>query len=166
MISSNNIVFTGVTATQQLLERHSLDVQALRDRSIKGELKVAYIAEEGILQAQFAAYLVWLQNLSLIALMVAFSVATAIGALITATLQAKRDFPLRLAGRSWARILQVRVTREFLVGVGLVGLVIMFQKPEAIGAVLVVVAYGLLVMPLSHLLATRWCFNGISKRRI
>jgi hypothetical protein len=72
MASGSNIVFTGVTATQQLLERHGLDVQALRDRGLKGELKVAYIAEEGILLAQFAAYVVWLQNLALIALVVAF----------------------------------------------------------------------------------------------
>ncbi len=97
---------TGVAATLQLLERHGLDVQALRDHDINGELKVVYIAEEGILQAQFAAYLVWLQNLSLFAFIIAFSVATAISALITATLQAKRDFPLRLAGKSWLRILQ------------------------------------------------------------
>ncbi|MBS4199186.1 hypothetical protein KHA93_05895 [Bacillus sp. FJAT-49732] len=166
MISSDNIVFTGVTATQQLLERHSLDVHALRDRGIKGELEVVYIAEEAILQAQFAAYLVWLQHLSLIALSVAFSVATAISALITATLQAKRDFPLRLAGRSWMRILQSRVTKELLVGILLVIIVVMLQRPNAIGIVLVTAAYGLLIVPLSHLFAVHWCFNGVSKRRI
>ncbi|MFU0789726.1 MAG: DUF1430 domain-containing protein [Virgibacillus proomii] len=166
MASGSNIVFTGVTATQQLLERHGLDVQALRDRGLKGELKVAYIAEEGILLAQFAAYVVWLQNLALIALVVAFTVAAAISALITALLQAKRDFPLRVAGRSWARILQSRVAKELLVGVGLVGVVVFFQKPDALGAVLVVAAYGLLVVPLSHLFAARWCFNGVSRRRI
>jgi len=166
MISSDNIVFTGASATQQLLERHSLDVQALRDLGIKGELKVVYIAEEGILQAQFAAYLVWLQNLSLIALAVAFSVATAISALITATLQAKRDFPLRLAGGSWMRILQSRVTKELLVGIILVIIVVILQRPDAIGIVLVTAAYGLLIVPLSHLFAVHWCFNGVSKRRI
>lgn len=166
MASGSNIVFTGVTATQQLLERHGLDVQALRDRGLKGELKVAYIAEEGILLAQFAAYVVWLQNLALIALVVAFTVAAAISALITALLQAKRDFPLRVAGRSWARILQSRVAKELLVGVGLVGVVVFFQKPDALGAILVAAAYGLLVVPLSHLFAARWCFNGVSSRRI
>jgi len=166
MASGSNIVLTGVTATQQLLERHGLDVQALRDRGLKGELKVAYIAEEGILLAQFAAYVVWLQNLALIALVVAFTVAAAISALITALLQAKRDFPLRVAGRSWARILQSRVAKELLVGVGLVGVVVFFQKPDALGAVLVAAVYGLLVVPLSHLFAARWCFNGVSRRRI
>lgn len=166
MISSNNIVFTGVTATKQLLERHSLDVHALRDRGIKSELEVIYIAEEGILQAHFAVYLVWLQNLSLIALAVAFGVATAISALITATLRAKRDFPLRLAGRSWMRILQSRVVKELLVGIILVIIVIMIQRPNAIEIVLVTAAYGLLIVPLSHFVAARWCFNGVSRRRI
>lgn len=166
MISSNNIMFTGVTATQQLLERHSLDVQTLREHGIKGELEVVYIAEAGILQAQFAAYLVWLQNLSLIALAIAFSVATAISALITATLQAKRDFQLRLAGRSWIRVLQRRVINELLVGIILVIIVAILQRPDAIGIVLATATYGLLIVPLSHLFAVHWCFNGVSKRRI
>lgn len=166
MISSSNVVFTGVTATQQLLERHSLDVRALRDRGINGELKVIYIAEEGILQAQFAAYLAWLQNLSLIAQVIAFSVATAISALITATLQAKRDFPLRVAGRSWMRILQSRVGKELFVGGILVSIIVMLQRPNALGIVLLIAAYGLLMVPLSHLFAASWCFNGVSKRRI
>ncbi|GIN59152.1 hypothetical protein J8TS2_34710 [Lederbergia ruris] len=166
MISSSNVVFTGVTATQQLLERHSLDVRALRDRGINGELKVIYIAEEGILQAQFAAYLAWLQNLSLIAQVIAFSVATAISALITATLQAKRDFPLRMAGRSWMRILQSRVGKELFVGGILVSIIVMLQRPNALGIVLLIAAYGLLMVPLSHLFAASWCFNGVSKRRI
>lgn len=166
MISSSNVVFTGVTATQQLLERHSLDVRALRDRGINGELKVIYIAEEGILQAQFAAYLAWLQNLSLIAQVIAFSVATAISALITATLQAKRDFPLRVAGRSWMRILQSRVGKELFVGGILVSIIVMLQRPNVLGIVLLIAAYGLLMVPLSHLFAASWCFNGVSKRRI
>lgn len=166
MISSGNLVFTDVTATQQLLERHSLDVPALRGHGIKGELKVVYIAEEGILQAQFAAYLVWLQNLSLITLVVAFSLATAISALITATLQAKRDFPLRLAGRSWLQILQGRVAKELLVGGILVVIVVTLQKSNVIGIVFVAAAYGLFIVPLSHLFAVHWCFNGVSKRRI
>ncbi|MBP1916033.1 hypothetical protein [Lederbergia galactosidilytica] len=165
MISSGNIVFTGVAATLQLLERHGLDVQALRDHDINGELKVVYIAEEGILQAQFAAYLVWLQNLSLFAFIIAFSVATAISALITATLQAKRDFPLRLAGKSWLRILQNRVTKEIIMGIILVLIVVLLQRPESL-IVLVIATYGLLIVPLSHLFAVHWCFNRVSKRRI
>lgn len=166
MVSGSNIVFTGVTATQELLGKHGLDVKALRDRDINGKLKVVYVAEEGILRAQFAAYVVWLLNLALIALVIAFTVAAAISALITALLQAKRDFPLRVAGQSWVRILRSRVAKEMLVGVGLVGVVVLLQRPDEIGAVLVAAVYGLLVVPLSHLFAVRWCFDRASKRRI
>ncbi|MDD4675052.1 MAG: hypothetical protein PHX31_05315 [Syntrophaceticus schinkii] len=166
LISTKNIVFTGVVATQQLLERHGLDAQALRNRGFKGNLHVVYIAEEGLLFAQFAAYVVWLRTLALLALAIAFTVAAAISALITALLQAKRDFPLRVAGWSWLRIMQGRVARELLVGVGLVGFVVLLQRPEAMGAVLAAAALGLLVVPLSHLFAAGWCFHGVSRRRI
>lgn len=166
MASGRNIVFTGVTATQQLLERHGLSAQALRDRGFRGQLDVVYIAEEGLLLAQFAAYVVWLRSLALIALGVAYIVAAAISAFITALLQAKRDFPLRLAGQSWARILQGRIARELLAGVVLVGAVILFQGTDTMGPVLMAAAFGLLVVPLSHLFAVRWCFDGVSKRRI
>ncbi|WP_054949363.1 hypothetical protein [Numidum massiliense] len=166
LASSSNIVFTDVTATKQLLKRHGLDVPGLRDRGLKGELNVVYVAEEGMLLAQFAAYVVWLQNLALVALVVAFTVAAAISALITALLQAKRDFPLRVAGRSWVRILQSRVAKELLVGAGIVGVVVLFQRPDEMGAILVAAAYGLLVVPLSHLFTARWCFDGVSRRRI
>lgn len=166
MISSSNVVFTGATATQQLLEKHHLDRQALRDHGFQGELNVIYIAEEGILKAQFATYLVWLQSLSLIALLIAFTVATGISALITATLQAKRDFPLRLAGRSWIRILQSRMVKELLVGIILVIVVVGIQRPHVLHIVLLTTAYGLLIVPLSHLFAVHWCFNRASKRRI
>lgn len=166
MVSSGNIVFTGITATQQLLEQHSLNAKALRDRGISGELKIVYIAEEGILQAQFAAYLVWLQNLSMFALMIAFSIATVIRSLIAAASQAKRDFPLRLAGQSWMRILQNRVIKELFVGTILVIFVVMLQRPNEIEIILMTAAYGLLIGPMSHLFAVHWCFNGVSKRRI
>ncbi len=166
MVSSSNVVFTDVTATQQLLEKHGLDVQGLRDQGLKGELKVVYVAEEGILLAQYAAYVVWLLNLALIALAIAFTVAAVISALITALLQAKRDFRMRLAGRTWVRILQSRVAKELFVGVVLVGIVVILQKPEAIGSIIVVAVYGLLVVPLSHLFAASWCFKGVIRRRI
>lgn len=166
MASGSNIVFTGVTATQELLEKHGLDVKALRDRGLNGELKVVYVAEEGILSAQFAAYVVWLLNLALIALVIAFTVSAAISALITALLQAKRDFPLRVAGQSWVQILRNRVAKQMLAGGILLGIVILFQRPDEMGAVLVAAVYGLLVVPLSHLFAVRWCFDSVSKRRI
>lgn len=166
MASTGNIVFTGVAATQRLLEDHGLSRQTLRERGFAGAVRAVYIAEEGILRAQFTAYVVWLLNLALIALVTAFAVASAISALITALLRARRDFPLRVAGRSWALILRGRVARELLAGVVLSVAVSLFQGPGATGAVLVVAAVGLLLVPLSHLLAARWCFAGVSRRRM
>lgn len=166
IISTSNIIFTGVTATEQLLERHQLDVQTLRKQGFQGELQVVYIAEEGILRAQFAVYLVWLQSLSLITLIIAFSIATAISALIAATLQAKRDFPLRLAGKSWMGIIQSRVLKEFLAGIILIITVILLQKPDKVVITLITAVYGLFIVLISHLSAVHWCFNGVSRRRI
>ncbi|MED4015599.1 hypothetical protein [Sutcliffiella cohnii] len=166
MASTSNVVFSGVTATQQLLEQHGLDVQSLRESGMKGEVRVVYIAEEGILLAQFASYVVWLLNLALVALVVAFTVAAGISALITALLQSKRDFPLRLAGQSWISILQRRIVKDLFAGIIIVGIVVVLQKPGAMGAVLVATTYGLLIVPLSHLFASQWCFNGVSRRRI
>lgn len=166
MISTRNVLFTGVAATQALLERHGLSAQALRDQGFKGELNIVYIAEEGILRAQFLAYVVWLMSLALVALIIAFAVAAAISALITALLHAKRDFPLRLAGRSWARIVQSRVAKELLAGAALVGIVALFQRTDAVGAVLAAAMFGLVVVPLSHLCATRWCFTNVCRRRM
>lgn len=166
IISTSNIIFTGVTATEQLLERHQLDAQTLRKQGFQGELQVVYIAEEGILRAQFALYLVWLQSLSLITLIIAFSIATAISALIAATLQAKRDFPLRLAGKSWMGIIQSRVLKEFLAGIILIIIVILLQKPDEVEITLITAVYGLFIVLISHLSAVHWCFNGVSRRRV
>jgi len=165
LVSIKNIVFNGVAPTQQLMEQHNLDVKALRNQGIGGELNIVYIAEEGMLQAQYISYIAWLQNLSLITLIIAFSIAVAINALIIARLHAKRDFPLRVAGKSWFSIIQVRVAREFLVGLGFVGVVYLLQRPEEIGPILVIMTYGLLIVPMSHLLAIRWCFNGVNSRQ-
>lgn len=166
MVSTRNVLFTGVAKTQALLDRNGLAAGALSERGLKGELGVVYVAEEGILRAQFMAYMVWLMNLALGALVVAFATAAAISALITALLHARRDFPLRLSGRSWARILQSRVSRELLAGAALVALVAVFQRPDAIGALLAAALFGVIVVPLSHLVAANWCFTGVSRRRI
>ncbi|MBB5960705.1 hypothetical protein FHS29_007333 [Saccharothrix tamanrassetensis] len=166
MMSTGNVVFTGAANAQHLLERTGLSTQALREQGFKGELGVVYIAEEGILRAQFTAYVVWLMNLALIALFVAFAVAAVVSALITSLLQAKRDFPLRLSGRSWARILQSRVARELGAGVVLVFVVLLFQGISSAGPVLLAGVCGFIVIPLSHVFTARWCFAGVGKRRI
>ncbi|MFF3867775.1 hypothetical protein [Micromonospora sp. NPDC001898] len=166
MVSTRNILFTGVAATQAMIEREGISAETLTGRGIRGDLSVVYVAEEGILRAQFMAYVVWLMNLALTALVVAFTVAATISALITALLRAKRDFPLRLSGRPWARILQSRVSKELLAGAALVSLVALVQRPDSIGALLVAALFGMFVVPLSHLWAANWCFSGVSRRRI
>lgn len=166
LISSSNLIFTGVTATEQLLKQHQLDKKSLLSQGMLGELRVVYIAEEGILRAQFAAYLVWLQSLSFILLIIAFGIATIISAFITAILQAKRDFPLRLAGNTWMRIIQGRVFKELFVGFMLMAVVILLQRPSSVGIVFITASYGFLIVPVAHLFAISWCFNKVSGRRI
>lgn len=166
MASTGNIVFTGVDATQMLIHRHHLDVFSLRENGIKGELRIVYIAEEGILHAQYAAYIVWVLNFSLIALIIAFTVAAAISAMITAILQAKRDFPLRLSGCSWIRIIQERMVKDVLLVLSVIFLVSFVQGTDEIIAILIAGMYGLVVLPLSHWVATNWCFNGVIRRKI
>lgn len=165
LISLKNIIFDGVDSTQELLEQHDLDASELHKQGIRGELNIVYVAEEGMLQAQYLSYIAWLQNISLITLIIAFSVAVAISALIASRLHAKHDFPLRLAGHSWISIIQVRVTREILVGLVLAGVVYLLQNPEDIEPILVVIVYGLFIEPIFHTFAVRWCFKKVIKRQ-
>jgi hypothetical protein len=154
--SSSNLVFTGLGQTQELVARHELQKQ----------VNVKYVAEEGVLRAQFTAYFAWLQGISLVALVVALVVTALIGAVITALLKARRDFPLRLAGKRWAEILAERVAREWIVGVALVGLVILVRGLDGGVLVAVIAVAGLLVSPLTHFVAARWAFMNVSLRRM
>jgi hypothetical protein len=154
--STRNLVFTGLGQTQALLIEHGLQYKT----------QVKYAAEEGVLLAQFTAYFAWLQGVSLIALIVALVVSSLIAAFITAVLRAKRDFPLRLAGQEWREILADRVIIEWCVGLGLAAMIIGFRRGD--GALLVAAAalVGLLAAPVTHLLATRWTFENVSRRRL
>ncbi len=154
--STSNLVFTGLGPTQELVAQHGL----------QNKVHVKYVAEEGILYAQLTAYFAWLQGISLVALIVALVVATVIGAFITATLKARRDFPLRLAGKRWAEILAGRVIKEWTVGIAVVGLVILVRGLEDGFLVAVVAVAGLLVSPLIHTVAARWAFANVSLRRM
>jgi len=138
---------------------------------------VNYSAEEGILRAQLMAYFAWLRGASLAALVVAFGVATGIGAFITAVLTGRRDFVLRLAGKSWWTILRHRVLREWGAGAAVAALVVMVQRarssalilsdPSATGLVAVALAFTiLLLLPLVHYFAAQWVFTKVSLRRL
>jgi hypothetical protein len=154
--SSRNLVFTGLGPTQALVAQHGLQRQ----------VRVNYVAEDGILIAQFTAYFAWLQGVSLVALIVALVVSALVGAFITAVLKARRDFPLRLAGKRWSEILTDRVAGEWVVGVALTVLVILVRGLEGGVLVAVVAVVGLLMSPLTHLVATRWAFANVSLRRL
>lgn len=154
--STDNLVFTGIEPTQALVARHGL----------QKEVNVKYIAEEGVLRAQLTAYFAWLQGISMVALVAALIVAALIGAFITAVLKARRDFPLRLAGKRWTEILAGRVIREWAVGIVLAALVILVRGLDGGVLVAVVAAAGLLASPLIHILAARWAFANVSLRRL
>lgn len=154
--SSKNLLFTGVAPTQALLAQHGL----------QHKVQVKHVAEEGVLRAQLTAYFAWLQGVSLVALTVALAVAAFIGAFITAVLKARRDFPLRLAGRRWSEILADRVVTEWSVGAALAVLVILARGMQGSILVAAVALAGLLISPVTHLVAARWTFENVSLRRL
>ncbi|MGB3683260.1 MAG: hypothetical protein WA990_12355 [Rubrobacteraceae bacterium] len=154
--STSNLVFTGLGPTQALVEQHGL----------QKEVYVKYVAEEGVLLAQLTAYFAWLQGISLVALVAALVVAALIGAFITAVLKARRDFPLRLAGKRWIEILAGRVIKEWAVGIALAALVILVRGLDGGLLIAVVAMAGLLASPLIHIVAARWAFANVSLRRL
>lgn len=153
--TSNNLVFAGLGPTTALVNEHGLQHQVF----------VKHIAEQGILRAQLTAYFAWLQVVSLVAITIALVMSAAIGALITALVKARRDFPLRLAGRRWREILAGRVVNEWLVGASLALVILLLSGSEGAVLVAAVAAAGMLASPVVHLLATRWNFTNISLRK-
>ncbi len=154
--SSRNLLFTGLGPTQALIAQHG----SQRD------VQVRYVAEEGILRAQFTAYFAWLRAGSFAALIVALVVSAAIGAFIAAVLKARRDFPLRLAGQPWWAILADRVGREWAVGAVLTVLVILARGGDSVALVAGVAVAASVIAPLTHLVAARWTFTNVSLRRM
>lgn len=152
--SSRNLVFAGLEPTLTLVQQHGLT----------NKVDVRYVAEQGVLQAQYTAYFAWLRAASLLALVVALTTCAAVAALITALLRAKRDLPLRLAGRPWREILAGRITREWLVGLAITALVVLWQGSGYLGVVAAVAALALLVSPAAHLVAARWSFANLTRR--
>lgn len=154
--SSNNVVFTGLGPTMALVKQHGL----------ANKVFVKYVAEEGVLQAQFSAYFAWLKAISLVALVVALVLSALIGALITAMMKARRDFLLRVAGKPWSEILTGRVAQEWLVGAALTVVVILFQGLQGAALVALVAVAALLISPLTYLVAARWSFTNVSLRKV
>ncbi|WP_207635124.1 hypothetical protein [Thermaerobacter marianensis] len=165
LASSRNLLFTGLEPTRDLVAQYGLE-----DR-----IQVRYSAEEGILRAQFTAYFAALRAGSLVALAVALAVSTGIGAFITAVLNARRDFVLRLAGQSWWTVVRPRVVREGLAGVVLSVLVMLVQaarNPDLgssfsdAGYAAAAAATAILALPWFHRAAARWVFIRVGLRRL
>ena len=157
LMSSHNLVLTGLEPTQALVARHGL----------QGQVYVKYVAEQGILMAQLTAYFAWLSGISLASLIVALVISASISAFIVAVMKARHDFPLRLAGHRWPTILAARVSKEWVAGGLLAAPVIAWQGWQAATVVVGALAgICLLVSPLMHLIAARWSFTNVSLRKL
>ncbi|GCD81946.1 hypothetical protein PTHTG4_10080 [Parageobacillus thermoglucosidasius] len=154
--SSSELSFTGLEAAQKLVS----------ERGLQNNIRVNYMAEEGILRAQLFAYFAWLRAGSLSALIVALAIAAIISAFIAAVLKAKRDFPLRLGGASWWMILRGRIAKEWLIGGALTVLIMALQGSDGWMAVALAGAMALLALPLVHIGAASWVFAKVSLRQL
>jgi hypothetical protein len=154
--TSRNLVFTGLGPTEKLLADHGL----------AQELTVKFVAEDGILLAQFTAYFAWLQGFAMVALLVALVVSAVISASIVAILRARRDFPQRLAGHGWPTIVSQRVVVETGVGVVLILAALVVSGGQQPLLVLGTGLLALLVSPAIHVLASRWVFARVVDRQL
>jgi hypothetical protein len=153
--SSSNLVFSGLEPT----------IRLLAERDLHQTVRVNYAAEDGVLRAQLMAYLAWLRGASLVGLLTAFAIAAGISAFIHATLRARRDFLLRLAGKSWPQVLAPLLAREWAIGVALIALIALMEPPATLGIMLVAAVAGMMLLTSTHFVASRWSFAKVSVRR-
>jgi hypothetical protein len=148
-----NITFTDLDKTQRLISASG----------ISKNWRVVRAAEEGVLAAQYAKYFAWLRALATMSLIVALVITTAVGAFISAVVQARHDFPLRIFGRSWWDILQWRILRESWAVVGIGWVVALLQSSQNIYVALVT-ALAIAIIYVAHLRAASWTFHQIAHR--
>jgi hypothetical protein len=86
--------------------------------------------------------------------------------MITALLQARRDFPLRLDGRRWGSILRQRIGREWAAGLVLGSVVVLSQGPATLPPTAMVVGLTIAAAVAAHVAAVRWTFRKVSQRTI
>lgn len=168
LASTGNIVLTGVDATTRRLEASGLDATGLARLGVEGTLRPVYMAEDGILQAQYATYVARLLTVSLAFLAVAFVVASAVNATITAILNARRDFPLRLAGATGESVIRPRALRDVAIGIVIaLGVIAVHARtPDAFGATVAATGLGLAALYASHAVAAGAVFTRVSQRRM
>ncbi|MFD2768354.1 hypothetical protein [Micromonospora eburnea] len=157
--TSSNLIFTGLEATQQLVAEEGLT----------GAVRVQYMAEDGLLLAQFLAYFAWLRGISLAAMLAAMVISAAVGSVISAVLDNRRDYQLRLAGTSAVRILANRLAPEVAVGLALVAAILALTLwRDSPGTPLIITAgsLGLAISALCHFAARRWMFSAVINRTV
>ncbi|MED3724227.1 hypothetical protein P4531_12015 [Geobacillus stearothermophilus] len=118
------------------------------------------------MRAQLYAYFVWLRIGSIVGLLAALAIASAISAFIMAVLKAKRDFPLRLAGASWWAVSRGRIVKEWVLGGIVVMLIMLLQGINGWLPVCLTGALVLLALPLVHIGAAAWVFAKNSLRQL
>lgn len=158
-ISSSNIVFTGLAATER----------EVHDAGLSGAVRVQLVAEDGLLRAQLSSYLALITALSLLALAAALLVASAVGAAIAAIVSLPRDRVLGLSGESRWRIVAPRLVPQWVAGTVLTGVVYIAMAGNGVeqpGWVWAGAALGLAIASACHLLATRWAFRQALERAL
>lgn len=158
--TTRNIVLTGLQ-----------DVRArLRQAGLSRQVKVRYIAEEQILQAQFSAYFAGLQAAAFVMLIVAFALTVMVHAMVRAALRARHDYPLMLNGSPARRLAESTILVES--STALVGGIIFAAialRSTGISAAVMTGALGLLaifISALSHILSVQRMFVGINNRTL
>ncbi|MCI9888805.1 hypothetical protein JT358_10075 [Micrococcales bacterium 31B] len=142
----------------------------LRESATVGAPQVTYLAEDGIINAQTAQYRMQLLAAAVGATLVAFLVLAAVNAAIAAMLGARRDFPLRLHGFAWARIVRGRVTLDVALAALACALacalaILTQQVSTAIPPTLASIPACLAVVCVAHLVATRFVFTRVATRQ-
>ncbi|QAY69480.1 hypothetical protein [Xylanimonas protaetiae] len=163
-----NIVLTGVEPTQARLAAAGLSIDDLAARGIDGSITPLYMAEQGILRAQYATYRARSLTASLIVLAIAFLIAAGVNATISALIHARRDLPLRLAGATWEAVARPRALADLLVGALLaaVALAIRHADPGALAATAAAAIVGLSVLYASHGTARAAVFTRLTHRHL
>ncbi|KGN32827.1 membrane protein [Knoellia sinensis KCTC 19936] len=156
LASSSNLIFSGLAETTNVLREHGL----------AGTVQVKLAAEDGVLRAQFAAHEAWLRGVALLALIVAFVLSLGVSAAISALVSARRDYPLRLAGRTWTAIVAPRVSREWVLGTVIVGVVLASQGLDTWVPTVGALGLGLLGTALGHIAAASLVFRRLVNRQL
>ncbi|RLP72758.1 hypothetical protein D9V32_15030 [Mycetocola tolaasinivorans] len=159
LATTGNIVLSDLATAQALIQEFGLT----------GEVRARYIAENGLMHAQFAAGFAALTAASLAALILGLLLASSIGARIHAEVNARIDHPLRVAGVSPLRVVAARVRRESVQGVvviAVVGTLVVLTAQPGAWLVVLVGAAALALSPLTHLIAGQRTFIILRRRLI